>query len=107
MLNLSNLLPEAWRAPAAVSRDLVPCLPHEFEAPEVRPAGNRRRDRMSGNDLLLFVLRTTGRPMNVSELASYMGCCRGEASKRVTAAGKAVRCRRVGRCKFVELAPKR
>lgn len=79
-----NLPPSARQQPRQASRQpLPPPTPHRALAVALRSA--------------------QGRPMTVTELARAMGCCVGEASKRVKAAGRLVRTKRVGRCKLVSL----
>lgn len=84
-----------------------------------KPPGKRRGKKASasrqpsGQPLpsphrtLALALRDADGPLTVTGLAHAMGCCVGEASKRVAAARAAglVRTRRAGRCKLVSLKP--
>lgn len=129
MLFIQQFLPTAWRSAPVISRDVPPRLPGSLPAnvpvqglanePGPLPAhvparfpverGNVCRSaptagrKASGDGALILALMAANRPVNITELAELMSCCRGEASKRVKAAGKRVKTRRVGRFKYVEL----
>ena len=62
-----------------------------------------RRQSLRGHGELILALMHGGRALSVTELAACMGCSVGEASRRVTAAGDLVQCRREGRRKLVRL----
>lgn len=70
-----------------------------------KPSRKRRPpDRqLSAHRALGLALRQAKRPMTVTELSVAMGCCVGEASKRVKAARSIVRTKKVGRYKMVSL----
>lgn len=72
------------------------------------PANKRQRCAPSrGNDAIYAALMGARKfrvtELSVSELAERMGCCVGEASKRVKAAGALVQTRKDGRRKMVGL----
>jgi len=118
MLNLSTALADRasglgifaqlWRPapadlpPPAVVPDPEP-LP-TFAEEKVGKAKKRSQSRYASVLEILAILREARRPLTVSELAAEMGCCVGEASKRVTAAGKLLKKRRDGRCVYVSTA---
>jgi hypothetical protein len=56
-----------------------------------------------GNDAIVIALRQSDRPLSVTELAQAMGCCVGEASKRVKAAQRFLKIKKDGRRKLVSL----
>jgi hypothetical protein len=62
-----------------------------------------RRQSLRGHGELILALMHAGRALSVTELATCMRCSVGEASRRVTAAGDLVQCRREGRRKHVRL----
>lgn len=56
-----------------------------------------------GNDAIVIALRHADRPLSVTELSVAMGCCVGEASKRVKAAQRFLKVTKSGRRKLVSL----
>lgn len=113
----TSLWPGAQRAPATMPPDLVPATAADFPQSSPPPAtdhcrqvattlsANRRQSTGNGRGRLILALMGAGRPLSVTELAERMECSVGEASKRVKAAGKLVKCKREGRCKLVRLRP--
>ena len=112
---ISNLWPGAQRAPAIVPPHLVPVSADDFPQPlpqrsadHCRPvaatvSASQRKTTGNGRGRLILALMSAGRALSVTELAERMECSVGEASKRVKAAGKLLRCKREGRCKLVRL----
>ena len=112
---VASIWPGAQRAPASMPPDLVPVTAADFPQPLPQPATDRcqqlaatvsagqRKSNGNGRGRLILALMTAGRALSVTELAERMECSVGEASKRVKAAGKLVKCKRDGRCKLVRL----
>lgn len=57
--------------------------------------------RTYGNDAVILALRRANKSLSVSALAAAMGCSVGESSKRVKAASRFLKVKKVGRCKMV------
>ena len=112
---VTSIWPGAQRAPATMPPDLVPVTAADFPQPLLQSAtdhcrqvaetvsASQRKTTGNGRGRLILALMGAGRALSVTELAARMECSVGEASKRVKAAGKLVRCRREGRCKLVRL----
>ena len=112
---VTSLWPGAQRAPATMPPDLVPVSADDFPQPLPQPfadhcrqvaatvSASRRKTTGNGRGRLILALMSAGRALSITELAERMECSVGEASKRVKAAGKLVRCKREGRCKLVRL----
>jgi hypothetical protein len=112
---ITNLWPGAQRARATMPPDLVPVSADDFPQPLPQPSADdcwgvastvsasQRKSNGNGRGRLVLALMTAGLALSVTELAGRMECSVGEASKRVKAAGKHLRCKREGRCKLVRL----
>ena len=112
---VTSIWPGAHRAPATMPPDLVPVTAADFPQPSPEPvtdhcrqvaatvSENQRKSTGNGRGRLILALMGAGRALSVTELAERMECSVGEASKRVKAAGKLVKCKREGRCKLVRL----
>ena len=112
---VTSIWPGAQRAPATMPPDLVPVSADDFPQPLPQPSADhcrqvaetvsasQRKTTGNGRGRLIIVLMSAGRALSITELAERMECSVGEASKRVKAAGKLVKCKREGRCKLVRL----
>ena len=98
---------------------LVPADPAEFaeafqtkatskpdafqESVEKRLANDRAPPKVARSEIVVMTLISAGGPLCVSDLAARMGCSVGEASRRITMAGKKVKKRKSRRHVFISL----